>query len=89
MTGIFSDNAKENRFEYKVGDHIAYADYRREGKTLFIDYVFSPDELRGTGAAGKLMQLIVEAAQKDGSNIVPICGYAVSWLRKNQKPPTP
>lgn len=89
MTGIFSDNTKENRFEYKVGEHTAYADYRREGKTLFIDYVFSPEELRGTGAAGQLMQHIADAAQKDGSSIVPICGYAVSWMRKHQKPPTP
>lgn len=89
MRGVFSDNTAENRFEYKMGDHTAYADYRREGKTLFIDYVFSPEELRGTGAAGKLMQHITEAAQKDGSTVVPICGYAVSWMRKNQKPPTP
>ena len=89
MTGVFSDNTAENRFEYKMDGHTAYADYRREGKTLFIDYVFSPEELRGTGAAAKLMQHITDAAQKDGSTIVPICGYAVSWMRKNQKPPTP
>jgi len=89
MTGIFSDNAKEKRFEYKVGDHTAHADYRLEGKTLFIDFVEAPPELQGTGAAGKLMQNIVDTAGKQGLTIVPICGYAVSWMRKNQKPPTP
>lgn len=89
MTGKFSDNAAESRFELEVDGHTAYADYRREGKKLFIDYVFSPEELRGTGAAGNLMKHIVEAAGREGAEIVPICGYAVSWLRKNQRPPAP
>lgn len=89
MTGKFSDNKAESRFELEVDGHTAYADYRREGKKLFIDYVFSPEELRGTGAAGTLMKHITEAAGKEGAEIVPICGYAVSWMRKNQKPPAP
>jgi predicted GNAT family acetyltransferase len=90
MSGQFSDNTGESRFEYTVDGHTAYADYRREGKKLFIDFVFSPEELRGTGAAGTLMKHIVQAAGKEGAEIVPICGYAVSWMRKNQKqPPAP
>lgn len=79
----FSDNQAQRRFEYKVGEAFAYAAYRREGKTLFIDYVEAPPELRGTGAAGKLMEHIVDFAKTEKLEIVPICGYAAQWLRRH------
>lgn len=88
--GIFSDNGARNRFEYKVGNATAFADYRREGDTLFIDYVEAPAELRGTGAAGRLMEKVMETAQQEGLKVVPICGYAASWMRRyNSRPNSP
>ena len=81
----FSDNKAQSRFELKVDNSIAYADYRREGSTLFIDYVEAPPELRGTGAAGKLMEQIVAVADRENLSIVPICGYAVHWLARHKK----
>lgn len=79
----FSDNASANRFEYRVGEHVAYADYRRTDKALYIDYVEAPPALRGTGAAGELMQHIVKVALAENREIIPICGYAATWLRRN------
>jgi uncharacterized protein len=84
MSGDFSDNQAKRRFEYKVGVHTAYADYRREGRTLYIDYVEAPPELRGTGAAGRLMEHIAALAKQENLEIVPICGYAASWLRRHE-----
>jgi predicted GNAT family acetyltransferase len=85
MPDGFNDNAAKNRFEYHVNGATAFANYRREGTTLYIDYVEAPHELRGTGAAGKLMQSIMEQAQKDNLKVVPICGYAASWMSRNAK----
>jgi predicted GNAT family acetyltransferase len=79
----FTDNTAQRRYELAVDGHTAYADYRRDGATVFINYVFAPEELRGTGAAGRLMQDIVERARGEDLKIVPICGYAVAWLRKH------
>ena len=91
MTGTFTDNAEKNRFEYHIGGTFAFADYRREGAKLYIDKVEAPPELRGTGAAGKLMQHIADAAKERNLRIVPICSYAVAWMRKNSghEPPQP
>lgn len=90
MADGFTDNKAKNRFEYHVGGSFAYADYRRENGTLFIDYVEAPAELQGTGTAGKLMREIVTLAATEKLGITPICGYAASWLRKNgDKPPQP
>jgi predicted GNAT family acetyltransferase len=78
-----SDNKEKSRFELEEQGHTAYADYRLEGEILTIRYVFAPEELRGSGAAGRLMQGIVERAQSDSLKIVPVCGYAAAWLRKH------
>ncbi|WKL56920.1 GNAT family N-acetyltransferase [Asticcacaulis sp. ZE23SCel15] len=78
------DNTAESRFELSVEGEIAYADYHVTGDTLYIDYVFAPDALRGTGAAGKLMQGLVDTVSDRPQKIVPICGYAVAWLKRHR-----
>lgn len=85
MTETFTDNTAKSRFELQVGHAVAYADYRRDNGVLFIDYVEAPQELRGTGAAGRLMQHVVEAAKRENLSITPICGYAATWLSRNAK----
>ena len=85
MTDQFTNNTKTNRFEYHTGGATAFASYRKQGQTLFIDYVEAPPELRGTGAAGKLMQYIVDQAKQDKLSITPICSYAASWLKRHQQ----
>ena len=66
-----TDNAAESRFELQEDGHIAYADYRRDGGRLVIPYVFAPPELRGTGAAGRVMEGVVAAARAEGLSLVP------------------
>ncbi len=83
MEDAFLDNAGKSRFEYLMNGSVAFANYRREGTTLFIDYVEAPEELRGTGAAGKLMQNIMEQARQEKTTVVPICGYAATWIARH------
>ncbi len=89
MTDPFTNNAAKNRFEYAMNGAIAFANYRRDASTLYIDYVEAPPELRGTGAAGKLMQCIINFARQENLKVVPICGYAAAWMAKNNKKPAP
>lgn len=58
-----------------------FADYTRHPGRLVINWVESPPELRGTGAAGRLMTLVAEEARANNWKITPICGYAATWLR--------
>lgn len=81
----FVNNKAAERYEYHVDNSFAFANYHFEDKTLFIDYVEAPHELRGTGAAGELMKYIMEDAKKENRKVYPICGYAVSWLRRHSE----
>lgn len=80
MTALRNDTER-NRYETEEQGHVSYADYRREGDRLYIMYVFAPPELRGTGAAGRLMTAVAEQARAESLKITPVCGYAASWLR--------
>jgi predicted GNAT family acetyltransferase len=72
-----------DRYEMVEDGQTVYADYRRQGERLYIDYVFSPVPLRGTGASGRLMAAVAGEARARGLSITPICGYAAAWLRRS------
>jgi len=79
------NNQSLSRFELQEQGQVAYADYMLNGTVLTIRLVFAPESLRGTGAAGRLMEGICLHARAQGLKIIPICGYAAAWLRKHQE----
>ncbi len=85
MNQTVIDNTGTNRFELDVDGQIAHADYRVIGDTLYIDYVEAPPALRGTGAAGRLMEGVMSAAAEKGYAVEPVCGYAAAWMRRHRK----
>lgn len=83
MTEPIHDNVTQGRFELRIGDQVAFARYRREPGRLVITYVYAPPVLRGTGAADRLMAGVAGEARSGGERIVPLCGYARSWLHRH------
>lgn len=75
----------ERRLQISVDGHNVFANYRQESQFLYIDHVEAPPELRGKGAAGKLMQEISEYAKKHALELVPVCSYAEAWLDRNNQ----
>ena len=82
-TGTLTDTG--DRYEMIEQGQTVYADYRRQGERLYIDYVFSPVPLRGTGASGRLMTAVARKARAENLRITPICGYAATWLRRSHE----
>jgi uncharacterized protein len=84
MSEPIRDNTARSRYELEIDGQIVFANYRRDGAILSILHVEAPIPLRGTGAASRLMQGIVESARATGAKIVPLCGYAAAWLRRHR-----
>jgi predicted GNAT family acetyltransferase len=77
------DNTEESRFEREENGLLAWANYRiRDGKYQ-IPHVEADPPLRGTGAAGRLMQDIVDHARTRQLAIVPRCSYARAWFQRH------
>lgn len=79
------DNPARSRFELHEAGGLAYADYRRSGDRLIIPHVEAAPELRGTGAAGRLMEGVLDAARAEGLKIVPLCSYAAAYIRRHKQ----
>jgi predicted GNAT family acetyltransferase len=77
------DNATARRFEWTESGATAFATYRRDGTRLVIPHVEAPLSLRGTGAAGRLMEAMVEHARNAGIRLVPTCSYAQAWFKRH------
>ena len=76
------DNASLGRFELDEAGHTAFADYRRTEGRLIVDHVEAPPALRGSGAAGRLMEGVAGQARREGLKITPLCAYAAAWLKR-------
>ena len=83
LTDTLTDTG--DRYEIVEQGQTVYADYRKTPQRLYIDYVFSPVPLRGSGASGRLMAAVAAQARADNLKITPICGYAAAWLRRSHE----
>jgi predicted GNAT family acetyltransferase len=77
------DNPTLSRFELHEGGETAFADYIRLDDLLIIPHVEAPLALRGGGAAGRLMQGVLERARAAGLKVRPTCSYALAFMRRN------
>ena len=50
---------------------------------VVIDHTWVDGALRGQGAAGQLMQAVVELLRADGRKARAPCSYARAWLAKH------
>lgn len=83
MSKFITDNHERHRYEMDIDGHIVFADYRREGRVLYIPHVEAPPALQGTGAAGRFMEALMDNARVEKLKIVPICGYAAHWIQRH------
>ncbi len=77
------DNISSSRFELEEAGHIAFADYFHRNGVLVIPHVEAPTALRGTGAAGRLMDGVLKIVRGRGEKVVPTCSYAAAYMRQH------
>ena len=77
------DNQALHRFELEEGGHIAFANYRTHDGRYILTHVEADPQLRGTGAAARLMEAIVAHAKENNFKLVPRCSYAVTWFARH------
>lgn len=86
MSALTHD-AEGRRFELLIDDErgrgLVWADYAREPGRLAVLHVEAEPQLRNTGAAGQFMQALVDTAREERTQLRPVCGYAVMWLRRH------
>jgi predicted GNAT family acetyltransferase len=77
------DNSAEHRFELEENGLKVWAEYRVRDGRYILPHVEADPALRGTGAAGRLMQQIVDHARAGKLLLEPRCSYARAWFQRH------
>jgi hypothetical protein len=83
------DNREASQFEIVVDGQTALLAYRREGRSLVVVHTEVPPALRGRHLADALAQAAIDSARAEGLQIVPVCPFVQSYLRKHPQPTSP
>jgi predicted GNAT family acetyltransferase len=79
------NNTAENRFELWINNLGSKLDYIEDKDSFAITHVGVHPDLRGQGVAGKITQFALEYAKSKSLRVIPICSYAVAWIRKHKE----
>jgi len=63
----------------------AYLRYRLDGRKMYIESTYTPEQFRGKGLAAKLMEEAISYAKNQGFEIIPLCSYAKHYLSELSK----
>ncbi len=76
-------NAATHRFTTVVEGQQAALDYTLSDGTMSITHTRVPEAIGGRGIAAELMRAALNAAQAAGWKVVPVCSYAVAYMRRH------
>ena len=77
------DNVEQQRFELSENGLLVFANYRHSENRYVLTHVEADPGLRGTGAAGRLMQAIADHARANALKLTPRCSYALVWMKRH------
>ena len=77
------NNQGAQRWEAHVDQHLAVAEYRRRGDTIFFIHTEVPRELEGQGVASKLVKTALDDARAQHLAVVPFCPFVAGYIRRH------
>jgi predicted GNAT family acetyltransferase len=81
--GPVVDNGDEQRFELVVDGLTAFAAYQRDGNVIVFTHTEVPPELQGRGVGSALARGALDAARAEGAEVVPLCPFIASYIRRH------
>jgi uncharacterized protein len=77
------DNTAESRFEQRIGDDIAIAEYKRRGDVIVFTHTLVPPHLEGRGIASGIAKFALDQARAQGLKVDPRCRFFAGYIERN------
>jgi predicted GNAT family acetyltransferase len=77
------NNEGAQRWEAHVDQHVAVAEYRRRGDSIFFIHTEVPRELEGQGIASKLVKAALDDARAQQLAVIPFCPFVAGYIRRH------
>lgn len=74
---------ESRRFEIRLGDALAVAEYVRGDGEIVLTRTFVPPELRGRGLAEQLVRAALAFARTERLRVVPACSYVAAFVERH------
>jgi predicted GNAT family acetyltransferase len=76
-------NDQTHRFEAKLGDEVAFAEYRLLHDALVLPHTVVPEAFAGRGVASALATTALTYARDHGLKVKPICEFMAGYIKKH------
>ena len=80
MTSGVQDNPALSRFELKVGDEIAVANYSRSPGRIILSHTEVPTALSGRGIGSELARGVLELVRSEKLRVVVTCPFMAAFI---------
>lgn len=77
------DNPKMQRFELRIGELTAIADYHINGRTMEFTHTEVPAALEGRGVGSRLVRFALDEARRRGFRVLPACRFVAVYIRRH------
>jgi predicted GNAT family acetyltransferase len=76
-------NGQTHRFEAKLGDEVAFAEYHLTHDALVLPHTVVPEAFAGRGVASALATTALGYARDHGLKVKPICEFMAGYIKKH------
>jgi predicted GNAT family acetyltransferase len=80
-----TNNEADHRFELKLGDEKAVAEYVRKGKKIYFTHTEVPPHLEGQGLGNALAKAALDYSRSEGLTVVPRCRFIAAYIRRHKE----
>lgn len=77
-----TNNAAESRLEIRLGEDVAFAEYRLEPDAIVFPHTVVPPAFEGRGVGSKLVRGGLAFAQEKGLPVKPTCPFFRAYIAK-------
>ena len=77
------NNEANHRFEMKVGDYIAFIEYKQTLNKITLIHTEVSPELEGKGAATAIIEKTLDYIEKNNFKLIPLCPLVVAYIKRH------
>lgn len=77
------NNAEAGRFEVRVGNDVAFAEYRKLANGILFPHTEVPQAFEGKGVGSKIVRAALDWARAEGQKVMPTCPFVAGYIKKH------
>jgi predicted GNAT family acetyltransferase len=77
------NNEADGRFEVRLGDEVAFTEYRLVASGILFPHTEVPPAFEGRGVASALVRAAMAFARERGQKVIPVCPFVAGYVAKH------